>query len=250
MDEQIAKQPNKIDEAYVGVYAYDMALVEDLRVRFNYTKDGKPKTNNKIQITNAEDVFRIIGDIENDNIEFPIISLVRTGWRLLDFSQEFQNNTGALIGHLEDPSGTRIRQVRLQALPIQINYQLDIWTQNRIDNDIIAREFIWFYKLNPQLLVKIPHGLNITHPFNIGIEPEIVDNSDIGEHNSRGRYYRQTLGLYTDGDAYLWKSSVTNIPTIELDNKFEIYDGKLGDIKDLVTVESLPSLVFPDAYNK
>ena len=178
MSKQLAKQPNKINEAPVGVYAYDLAIIEDLRIRFNYDKDGNKKTNNTIQITDADDVFRIIGDIENDNIKFPIISLVRTGWRLLDFSQEFQNNTGALVGYLEDPPGTRIRQVRLQAIPIQINYQLDIWTQNRIDNDVIAREFIWFYKLNPQLLVKIPHGLNITHPFNIGIESEIVDNID------------------------------------------------------------------------
>ena len=41
VNENISKQPNKIDEAYVGVYAYDMAIVEDFRIRFNYKKDGK-----------------------------------------------------------------------------------------------------------------------------------------------------------------------------------------------------------------
>ena len=249
-NENLAKQPNKINEAYVGVYAYDMAIIEDLRVRFSYTKDGKPKTNNTIQITNSENVFNIIGDINNDNIEFPIISLVRTGWHLLNYSQEFMENTGGLVGYLDEEEGKRLRQARLQAIPIQINYQLDIWTQNRIDNDVIAREIIWFYKLNPQLLVTIPHGLNIKHPFNIGIEPDIVDNSDIAEHNSRGRYYRQTLGLYTDGDAFLWKSSVSNVPIIDIDSKYEIYDGEIGKLENLVSIEEMPHMVLPDAFNK
>lgn len=248
----LAKQPNYIDEAHVGVYAYDLAIVEDLRIRFNHTKDGKPKTNNIIQITNSEDVFDIIGDIEqNDNIVFPIISLVRTGWQLLDYSQEFMENSGGLVGILQEEPGSRKRQVRLQAIPIQINYQLDIWTQNRIDNDIIAREFIWFYKLNPQMKVRIPHGINITHPFNIAIEPDIVDNSDIGEHNSRGRYYRQTLGIHTDGDAFLWKTNVSNIPIIDIDSKFSIYDGDIGKIEDLVAEEEMPHIILPNnVFNK
>lgn len=242
-NEGLSKQPNKIEEVPVGVYAYDLAIIEDLRARFNHTKDGKQKTNNIIQITNAENVFNIIGDIQNDNIQFPIISLVRTGWQIEDYSQEFMNNSGGLVGYLEDEPGSRVRQVRLQAIPIQINYQLDIWTQNRLDNDIIAREFIWFYKQNPQMRVKIPHGLNITHPFNIGIENEIVDNSDIAEHNSRGRYYRQTLGLYTDKDAYLWKSSVTNVPMIDLE-KYSIYEGNINELDK--PIEEDNNLIIPE----
>lgn len=242
INNKLAKQPNEIDESPVGVYAYDLAIINDLRARFNYTKDGKQKTNNIIQITNSENVFNIIGDLQNDTIKFPLISLIRTGWQIEDYSQEFMNNSGGLVGYLKDDEGKRTRQVRLQAIPIQINYQLDIWTQNRVDNDIIAREFIWFYKQNPQLRVKIPHGLNITHPFNIGIENEIVDNSDIAEHTSRGRYYRQTLGLYTDKDAFLWKSSVTNVPMIDLE-KFSIYDGKL---EDLNLIEEDNNLIIPE----
>lgn len=242
VNENLNKQPNKIEEQPVGVYAYDLAIIKDLRARFNYTKDGKKKTNNIIQITNSENVFNIIGDIENDNIQFPIISLIRTGWQFTGAEPEFLNNSGGLVGYLEGEKGERIKQVRLQAFPIQINYQLDIWTQNRYDNDVIAREFCWFYKQNPQLRVFIPHGLNITEPFNLFIENEIVDNSDIAEHNSRGRYYRQTIGLYVD-DAYLWKSSVTNVPGIDV-VKFAIYSGDIDKIED--TIEEEEGLIFPE----
>ena len=238
INENISKQPNNINEYYVGVYAYDMSIIDDFRARFNYKKDGTPKTNNIIQITNSENVFEIIGDLENDNIQFPIISLTRTGWSIKDFHQETQTHLGALVDYIEptDKKDDRLKQVRLQAIPIKINYQVDIWTQNRADNDILARELIWFYTLNPQLLVKIPHGLNAKHVFNVMFDFDIVDNSDIVEHNSKGRYYRQTLGLYVD-DAYLWRSSVTNVPKIE-DLKYSIYEGDIQSIKDKFLLES------------
>ena len=60
INKNLSKQPNHINESYVGVYAYDMAIIKDLRARFNYTKDGKKKTNNIIQITNSENVFKVI----------------------------------------------------------------------------------------------------------------------------------------------------------------------------------------------
>lgn len=245
INKNLSKQPNHINESYVGVYAYDIAIIKDLRARFNYTKDGKKKTNNIIQITNSENVFNIIGDIENDTIQFPIISLIRTGWQFTGSEPEFLNNSGGLVGYMEGEKGERIKQVRLQAFPIQINYQLDIWTQNRYDNDVIAREFCWFYKQNPQLRVFIPHGLNITEPFNLFIEPEVVDNSDIAEHNSRGRYYRQTIGLYVD-DAYLWKSSVTNVPGIDI-VKFSIYTGDISNIEN--KIEDDDGLISPELFN-
>ena len=39
----LAKQPNKITESPVGVYAYDLSIIEDLRARFNYDKKKKKK---------------------------------------------------------------------------------------------------------------------------------------------------------------------------------------------------------------
>ena len=77
------------------------------------------------------------------------------------------------------------------------------------------------------MLVKIPHGLNAKHVFNVAFDSDVIDNSDISEHNSKGRYYRQTFGMYVD-DGYLWRSSVTNVPMLE-DLKFSMYDGKITD---------------------
>lgn len=225
MDRDLNHQQPVINEAPVGVYAYDLALVKDLRTRFNLKKDGTPKTNNNVYITSSENVFNIIGDLSEDNIQFPLISLTRTGWSLSNNKPEMMTKAGMLDSIKENGTDGKLKQIRLQALPITINYQLDVWTRTRIDNDALTRDLIWYYTLNPQLLVDIPHGLNIQHVFNVFFENEIEDNSDIVEHVNRGQFFRQTLGLYID-DAYLWRSSVKNVTTIN-ETRFEIYEGKL-----------------------
>lgn len=231
MDRNLNHQQPVINEAPVGVYAYDLALVNDLRTRFNLNKDGTPKTNNNVYITSSENVFNIIGDIAEDAIQFPLISLTRIGWSLSDNKPEFMTKAGMLDNVKEGEKDNKLKQIRLQALPITINYQLDVWTRTRIDNDALTRDLIWYYTLNPQLLVDIPHGLNIKHVFNVFFENDIEDNSDIVEHQNRGQFFRQTLGLYVD-DAYLWRSSVKNITTVN-ETKFEIYEGNLPeDIND------------------
>lgn len=227
MDKKLNRQQSKINEVPVGIYAYDMALIEDLRTRFNLKKDGTPKTNNNVYITNAENVFEIIGDVSNDEIKFPLISLVRTGWSISDEKPEMMTKAGALKDVKIGDKDGKLKQIRLQAIPISINYQIDVWTRTRIDNDAVTRELVWYYTLNPQLLVEIPHGLNMTHPFNIFFESEIEDNSDIVEHINRGQYFRQTLGLYIN-DAYLWRSSVKNVTTVESVG-FEIYTGEIPE---------------------
>lgn len=231
MNRDLNHQQSVINEEPIGVYAYDMALVKDLRTRFNLKKDGTPKTNNNVYITSAENVFNIIGDLENDTIQFPLISLTRVGWSLSDQKPEMMTKAGMLDSIKQGVEDEKLKQIRLQALPITINYQLDVWTRTRIDNDALTRDLIWYYTLNPQLLVDIPHGLDIQHVFNVFFENDVEDNSDIVEHQNRGQFFRQTLGLYVD-DAYLWRSSVKNITTIN-ETKFEIYDGDLPtDIND------------------
>lgn len=229
MDRNLNHQQDIINEVPVGVYAYDLALVNDLRARFNLNKDGTPKTNNNVYITPVDNVFNIIGDIESDRIEFPLVSLTRIGWSLRDTKPEFMEKAGALYDVRKGTKDDKLKQVRLQAIPISINYQLDVWTRTRIDNDALTREIIWYYTLNPQLLVDIPHGLDIQHVFNVFFENDIEDNSDIVEHQNRGQFFRQTLGLYVD-DAYLWRSSVKNITTIN-ETKFEAYYGELDESK-------------------
>ena len=57
--------------------------------------------------------------------------------------------------------------VRAQVIPITINYQLSVWTTDRVTNDALVREILFYYHLRPSLMVYVGHGLNIAHKFNI-----------------------------------------------------------------------------------
>ena len=177
------------------VYEYDNAIVEDLRL---ITKDSK-KT---INIIPPSEYFDLVATLRSDDIKLPLISLARPSWSLRnDKKPQTMIFEGVMIQNDEENDLVR----NLQAIPIIINYQLDVWTNNRLENDMIMRELIWNYTLNRTLGINIRYkDINYKHTFNILSNDEIEDNSDIQEHKNLGRLFRQTITFYTD-DAYLWK---------------------------------------------
>lgn len=177
------------------VYEYDRSIVEDLRY---ITKDSK-KT---INIIPPSEYFNLVATLRSDDIKLPLISLVRPSWSLIGSKKpQAMIFDGVIVK--DDKENDIVRSI--QAIPIIINYQLDIWTDNRLENDMIMRELIWNYTLNPTLEICIPYkDIDYKHTFNIFFNDEIEDNSDIQEHKNLGRLFRQTITFYTD-DAYLWK---------------------------------------------
>lgn len=209
------------DETNVSVYAYDKALVEDLRARFKTTnKDSK--INQTVQIGPTDQMFNILGQLNDDKIIMPFISLERLDWQLNLDRQGFQTFVGEEVYTRIGPDNKPI-EVRAQVIPITINYRLSVWSEDRITNDALIRELLFYYHLRPSLMAYIGHGLNIAHKFNIYFNSGIEDNSDIANHGNRGTYFRQDLTLYTD-DAYLWRANWMNkvsvAPSITFDYGF------------------------------
>ena len=92
-------------------YLYDTAIVEDLRSIFS---------DSRISICPPDQVFKIWGELENDTIEMPLISLLRSGTSLGN-SQHPMRFTGGVYNI--DPVSKD--SSKLQAIPIQINYLLE-----------------------------------------------------------------------------------------------------------------------------
>lgn len=195
------------DETNVSVYAYDKALVEDLRARFK-TANKDSKINQTVQIGPTDQMFNILGQLNDDKVIMPFISLERLDWQLNLDRQGFQTFVGEEVYTRIGPDNKPI-EVRAQVIPITINYRLSVWSEDRITNDALIRELLFYYHLRPSLMAYIGHGLNIAHKFNIYFNSGIEDNSDIANHNNRGTYFRQDLTLYTD-DAYLWRANWMN----------------------------------------
>lgn len=195
----------RISEQNVSVYAYDLALVEDLRARFVTTplKDGG--VNKNVQIGPTDQMYNIIGQLNEDQPILPFISLQRLNWQLSPNRQGYQMFEGAKIVEKLAAYDNKPQEIKAQVIPITINWQLSVWTRDRITNDALVRELLWYYHLRPSLMVYIQHGLNIAHKFDIYFNSDIEDNSDIANHINNGTYFRQDLSLYCD-NAYLWKA--------------------------------------------
>ena len=72
----------KINEEDVSVYAYDKAIVEDLKARFRKTDKQNSKVNQNVQIGPLDQMFNIIGSLEEDNVIMPFVGLQRLDWQL------------------------------------------------------------------------------------------------------------------------------------------------------------------------
>lgn len=73
---------SKVREQNVSVYAYDLALVEDLRARFSKSPVKDSEINKNVQIGPTEQMYRIIGELSSDQPILPFVSLQRLNWTL------------------------------------------------------------------------------------------------------------------------------------------------------------------------
>lgn len=201
----------------MSVYYYDQSITDYLSKAFG----------SQVYVTPADTIIRNLSDLNEDKIRLPLLNLERSGVVVRSTRNSYMNHTGlgfksdnTIIDTNEDPD------YRLQAVPITINYIIDIWTRDRLTNDNIFRELLMYLIDQPELLVKIPYGVGSSHKFNIFVEESITDNSDIVNHPNYGVLFRTSIPLYTD-DAYLFRTpsspsySINGIHVIDKKYNFE-----------------------------
>lgn len=185
----------------MSVYAYDRAVTE-LFERI---------TGDSIMIQPPENAIRNTAQLKGDNITFPLITLNRTSWSIRQSDRNF-----AMLreGHTARFNNNHtVTQARM--LPIKIEYQVDVFTVDKRMNDEITRELIFYLSLKPTLKVKVDYDINIEHNFNLLLDPDIVDNSDVTNHINDGVLFRSTFTMYCD-DAYLWAGKDLAIPNLDI----------------------------------
>ena len=182
---------------------YDEALLKKIQ---GWVKDPN------IRITGPDETRRLFQyriDQNNDSpLKLPLIALSR-GDRITIKDTSKQpltydgfRPTGML---LKDENGNiqgKVEQVN--AIPIRIEYQLDIYTRYYEEAEEYVRNFVFNIINYPKLKINIPYNsYNREKVCRIVLSPEINDNSDIPERLEPGQFTRKTLSLYID-DAWLW----------------------------------------------
>lgn len=132
-------------------------------------------------------LFELKADDKNDApVKLPIIALSR-------------NNDIELASSVKTPlsyDGFKIYSdenisVHFNAIPINLSYQLDIYTKTYEEGDEYVRAFLFKLINNPTIKIEIPYNdANIEHIANIHVLPTVSDTSAISERLFPGQFTR------------------------------------------------------------
>lgn len=190
----------------MAVRFYDDALLAKLK---KWTADTQ------IQLTGVNEtkrLFEVVADKQNDKpIQLPLIALSRNGgYTIQEKYKQPRSYSGSKI-ILTTDSG-----VKLNAIPIGVTYQLDIYARYLAEADEYARNIVFNIINYPKLTIEIPYeDTGFQHDANIRLTTDVEDNSDIPERLIPGQFTRFTIGIDID-DAYLFDVRIKdNISIIE-----------------------------------
>lgn len=191
----------------MSVNLYDNALMEKFR---SWTKD----TSISILAPNeTRRLFEMVADESADEkVALPLIALSRrSGFTIQDTSKQPLSFDGFTL----EANHTKAKQ--LNAIPISIPYQLDIYTRYQEEADQLIRNIVFNIINFPKLQVNIPYNSeNYKHDANIYLSPEVDDNSDIPERLISGQFTRMSLQFEVD-DAYLFDVRYRDVYSIDFE---------------------------------
>ena len=178
----------------MSVRLYDDALVKKIK---NWVKDEK------VRILAPDETLELFQKIANDKndepISLPIISLVRSREVDLDHPhKKMMTFDGMML------DATIEKSLQIDAIPMTLNYQLDIYTRYKYEADEYMRNFVFNLVNHPKVKVVLPYNdINYTHYSNIRLVPTIEDNSDVPNRLVSDQFTRWTISFTID-DAYLF----------------------------------------------
>lgn len=158
-------------------------------------------------------VFEITADTSFDKpIQLPFICIRRPGGYVIENS-----NKKVLTYDGITVDASLKRSLQLNAVPIQISYQIDIYTRYQAEADEFIRNLIFNIINYPTLVIHIPYnGVDISHNANIRfIDNRVYDNSNIPERLNFGQFTRLSLAIGID-DAYIWDTRVRDNVSIDV----------------------------------
>lgn len=178
----------------MSTYLYDQAMLAKL------TKWGIPQTATLLAPDDIQTLYEVINHKNDDGgIKLPLITLNRRGnFNITNVAKRPLTINALTIARTKDKS------MVLNAIPIELEYQLDIYTRKRVQADEYARELAFNFINYPDIEVILPYeGTNYHHKSMIILEGNIEDNSGVPERIIHGQFTRYTMRLKID-DAYLF----------------------------------------------
>lgn len=182
----------------MAIRFYDQALVDKIQ---KWIRDPNMRVLKPNEVTR---LFQLRADQTDDKpLTLPLVAVSRDSNVSITLpAKQNLSFDGHIIGENVD------RSIQLNAIPIQLNYQLDIYTKRYEEGDEYLRNFIFNFVNYPKMVVELPYNnTQIEHVCYVRLESEVIDNSDVSEKLFPDEFTRWTLNLRID-DAYLFSIPV------------------------------------------
>ena len=156
------------------------------------------------------ELFQHQADIKDDKpIQLPLISISRD--RDIDINlttKRALTHMGQTFNYVDGTSD------HLNAIPITIKYQLDIYTRFQAEAQEYVRNFVFNIINHPSMELIIPYNnSNLSYISYMSLVSPITDNSDIPQRLIPGQFTRMTLH-FTLNDAQLFSYNHKTVPKI------------------------------------
>lgn len=203
----------------MSVRFYDKAFLDKIK---SWVKDPN------MTITSPDETkryFEYKADINNDKpIELPLIAVRRA--RSIDIGNPNKTPMSYMGRKMqgkhvlnEDGSIESCKVSLMNAIPIGIGYQIDIYTRYAEEADEYMRNFVFNIVNYPKLYIEIPYNnADRPHSCTMSLVNTVDDNSDIAERLVPGQFTRWTLGVRIN-DAYLF--------SVPIKTPYHIEDGSV-----------------------
>lgn len=191
----------------MSIRLYDDAIYKKIQ---RWVKDPNMKILSPSESTR---LFQLRADQTNDKpIVLPMIAISRGSNINVNATKRAMTEDGQHIYATED------RSLVLNAIPMELSYQLDIYCKYFEEADEYLRNFLFNLINYPKIEIEIPYNnAKIIHNSTIKVESPVTDTSDIPERLISGQFTRLSINLNID-DAYMfsvpwldnWSISETN----------------------------------------
>lgn len=211
----------------MAIQYYDKAVADKLQ---NWINDPN------LHIYRPEDMSWMLQQKSDEArdwpIKLPFIALSRqTEINIGNTNRRPLSYSGLTLRLYDDKTNEEVQlksAYKLNAIPMSLNYQLDIYTKGMEEACEYVRNFIFNLVNFPKVAITIPYnGIDLKHNSTIQVNPQVEDNSDIPMRLFPGQFTRFTIRFTLD-DAYMF--SVVNRENVSIESvSLEVVERKVGN---------------------
>ena len=133
------------------LWVYDDAIVSDLKKSFNPENVPNPA----VTVVDPENAIGLAAQIQDDKIQFPVIALTRSpNIPVLESVRNFTKTRKGFPTTIDNDSNLIYSE---RTIPVDLSYELSVFTTNTADMDEIIRELLFKYSSMYFLTITVPY---------------------------------------------------------------------------------------------